>query len=57
MSNESVSRYLQLTDLYFKLDLSSDPKAESLGLELDEIWQKLTETERQEVNAKLQITE
>ena len=56
MIQTSVNRYLQLLDLYNKLDVDSK-EAESLALQIDEIWQTLTDADKDEIQSKLQVSE
>ncbi len=63
MPTSEVSKYIELVDTFNELSLINNLSAEdnlrldSLAKDIDEIWQKLNDTEKREVQAKLQVTE
>jgi hypothetical protein len=63
MSESEASKYVKLVDTFNILSLKSNLtdednlRLESLSNDIDEIWQKLNDTEKREVQAKLQVTE
>jgi hypothetical protein len=63
MSESEASKYVKLVDAFNALSLKGNLtdednlRLESLSNDIDEIWQKLTDEEKREVQAKLQVSE
>ena len=57
MIQSFVNRYVELSELYNSLLLNNNEGVdlETLSVEIDEIWDKLTDEEKLEIDSKLQV--